>query len=132
MGIFVDKKTKVIVQGITGRDGSFHARQMKEYGTNVVAGVTPGKGGTGFEGIPIFNTVAEAVEKTGANTSVIYVPPSFAVDAILRSGRCRYRTGRLYQRRCSGQRHAEGLQLPEVKRRAFDRSQLPGLLSRRV
>ncbi len=83
MGIFVDKKTKVVVQGITGRDGSFHTRQMKEYGTNVVAGVTPGKGGTGFEGIPIFNTVAEAVEKTGANTSVIYVPASFAADAIL-------------------------------------------------
>lgn len=83
MGIFVDKKTKVVVQGITGRDGSFHTRQMKEYGTNVVAGVTPGKGGTGFEGIPIFNTVAEAVKKTGANTSVIYVPASFAADAIL-------------------------------------------------
>lgn len=83
MGIFVDKKTKVVVQGITGRDGSFHTRQMKEYGTNVVAGVTPGKGGTGFEGIPIFNTVAEAVQKTGANTSVIYVPASFAADAIL-------------------------------------------------
>ncbi len=83
MGIFVDKKTKVVVQGITGRDGSFHTRQMKEYGTNVVAGVTPGKGGTGFEGIPIFNTVDEAVKKTGANTSVIYVPASFAADAIL-------------------------------------------------
>lgn len=83
MGIFVDKKSKVVVQGITGRDGSFHTRQMKEYGTNVVAGVTPGKGGTGFEGIPIFNTVAEAVKKTGANTSVIYVPASFAADAIL-------------------------------------------------
>lgn len=82
MGIFVDKRTRVVVQGITGRDGSFHARQMKEYGTAVVAGVTPGKGGTGLEGIPIFNTVAEAVEKTKANTSVIYVPASAAVDAI--------------------------------------------------
>jgi succinyl-CoA synthetase alpha subunit len=82
MGIFVDKKTRVVVQGITGRDGSFHARQMKEYGTAVVAGVTPGKGGTGLEGIPIFNTVAEAVEKTKANTSVIYVPASAAVDAM--------------------------------------------------
>ncbi len=82
MGIFVDKKTRVVVQGITGRDGSFHARQMKEYGTAVVAGVTPGKGGTALEGIPIFNTVAEAVEKTKANTSVIYVPASAAVDAI--------------------------------------------------
>lgn len=82
MGIFVDKKTKIVVQGITGRDGSFHTRQMKEYGASVVAGVTPGKGGTGFEGIPIFNTVAEAIEKTKANTSVIYVPAQFAVDAI--------------------------------------------------
>ncbi len=82
MGIFVDKKTKVVVQGITGRDGSFHARQMREYGTDVVAGVTPGKGGSGFEGIPIFNTVLEAVKKTKANTSVIYVPAAFAIDAI--------------------------------------------------
>ena len=82
MGIFVDKKTRVVVQGITGRDGSFHARQMKEYGTAVVAGVTPGKGGTGLEGIPIFNSVVEAVERTRANTSVIYVPAAAAVDAI--------------------------------------------------
>ena len=86
MGIFVDKKSKVVVQGITGRDGSFHTRQMKEYGTNVVAGVTPGKGGTGFEGIPIFNTVAEAVKKTVANNSVIYVPSSFSADAIVDAG----------------------------------------------
>lgn len=82
MGIFVDRKTRVVVQGITGRDGSFHTRQMKEYGTNVVAGVTPGKGGSGFEGIPIFNSVAEAVQKTKANTSVIFVPVAFAIDAI--------------------------------------------------
>ena len=82
MGIFIDKKTKVVVQGITGRDGSFHTRSMKEYGTNIVAGVTPGKGGSGFEGIPVFNSVAEAVEKTKANTSIIFVPPPFAIDAI--------------------------------------------------
>ncbi len=82
MGIFIDKKTKVVVQGITGRDGSFHTKSMKEYGTNIVAGVTPGKGGSGFEGIPIFNSVAEAVEKTKANTSIIFVPPPFAIDAI--------------------------------------------------
>jgi succinyl-CoA synthetase alpha subunit len=82
MGILVDDKTKVIVQGITGRDGSFHARQMKEYGTKVVAGVTPGKGGENFEGIPIFDTVRKAIEATGANCSVIYVPPAFAADAI--------------------------------------------------
>jgi succinyl-CoA synthetase alpha subunit len=82
MAIFIDKKTKVVVQGITGRDGSFHTKQMKKYGTNVVAGVTPGKGGTKVEGIPVFNSVAEAVAKTKANTSVIYVPPPFAADSI--------------------------------------------------
>jgi len=82
MAIFIDKKTKVVVQGITGRDGSFHTKQMKKYGTNVVAGVTPGKGGTKIEGIPVFNSVAEAVAKTKANTSVIYVPPPFAADSI--------------------------------------------------
>ena len=84
MSIFIDKSTKVIVQGITGRDGSFHAKQMMEYGTQVVAGVTPGKGGQKFEGtVPIFNTVADAVAATGANCSVIYVPPMFAADAMM-------------------------------------------------
>lgn len=82
MAIFIDKKTKVIVQGITGRDGSFHADQMKKYGTNVVGGVTPGKGGTKVGAIPVFNSMGEAVKATGANTSVIYVPPAFAIDAI--------------------------------------------------
>ncbi|UCD16920.1 MAG: succinate--CoA ligase subunit alpha [Candidatus Zixiibacteriota bacterium] len=82
MSILIDKRTRVIVQGITGRDGSFHARQMKDYGTEVVGGVTPGKGGTKVHGIPVFNSMTEAIEKTRANTSVIYVPPAFAVDAI--------------------------------------------------
>lgn len=82
MAIFIDKKTKLLVQGITGRDGSFHAKEMKKYGTNVVGGVTPGKGGTKIAGIPVFNSVAEAVVKTKANTSVIYVPPPFAADSI--------------------------------------------------
>jgi succinyl-CoA synthetase alpha subunit len=83
VSIFIDQSTKLIVQGITGRDGSFHARQMMEYGTQVVAGVTPGKGGQTFEGsVPIFNTVEEAVKATGANSSVIYVPPAFAADAM--------------------------------------------------
>jgi succinyl-CoA synthetase alpha subunit len=81
---FIDKSTRLLVQGITGRDGSFHTNQMIEYGTEVVAGVTPGKGGQKFEGtVPIFNTVAEAVRKTGANTTVIYVPPPFAADAMM-------------------------------------------------
>ncbi|MEK7239143.1 MAG: succinate--CoA ligase subunit alpha [Gemmatimonadota bacterium] len=84
MSIFIDKHTKLVVQGITGRDGSFHTKQMIEYGTNVVAGVTPGKGGQTFEGkVPVFNTVYDAVEKTGANTAVIYVPPMGAADAIM-------------------------------------------------
>jgi succinyl-CoA synthetase alpha subunit len=83
VSIFIDQGTRLVVQGITGRDGSFHARSMMEYGTNVVAGVTPGKGGQSFEGkVPIFNTVQQAVEKAGANTSVIYVPSKFAADAV--------------------------------------------------
>ena len=84
MSIFIDKSSRVVIQGITGRDGSFHARQMREYGTNVVAGVTPGKGGQKFDGeVPIFNTVADAVAQTKANVSVIYVPPPFAADAMM-------------------------------------------------
>ncbi|MBX9927461.1 MAG: succinate--CoA ligase subunit alpha [Gemmatimonadaceae bacterium] len=84
MSIFIDKDTKLVVQGITGRDGSFHTKQMIEYGTQVVAGVTPGKGGQQFEGaVPVFNTVHDAVAATGANTSVIYVPPMGAADAIM-------------------------------------------------
>jgi succinyl-CoA synthetase alpha subunit len=84
VSIFVDNNTTLVVQGITGRDGSFHAKQMLEYGTCVVAGVTPGKGGQRFENkVPVFDTVAKAVQETGANTSVIYVPPMFAADAIM-------------------------------------------------
>ena len=83
MSVLVDKNTRLIVQGITGKEGTFHTKQMVEYGTNVVGGVTPAKGGTTHEGIPVFNTVAEAVAATGANASVIYVPPPFAADAIM-------------------------------------------------
>lgn len=82
MAILVDKNTRVLVQGITGRDGSFHTKLMLEYGTNIVSGVTPGKGGSDYLGIPIFDTVKEAVKKTSPNTSIIFVPPQFAVDAI--------------------------------------------------
>lgn len=82
MSILVDRKTKVVVQGITGRDGSFHTKQMIQYGTRVVAGVTPGKSGETLHGVPVYNTVAEAVDRSGANVSVIYVPPAFASDAI--------------------------------------------------
>ncbi|HZS35624.1 MAG TPA: succinate--CoA ligase subunit alpha [Polyangia bacterium] len=83
MSVLVDEKTRLLVQGISGKTGAFHTRQAKEYGTKVVAGVTPGKGGTTFEGTPVFDTVADAVRETGANATVIYVPPPFAADAIL-------------------------------------------------
>ena len=83
MSILVNKDTRLIVQGITGRDGSFHAARMKAYGTNVVGGTSPGKGGQEVAGIPVFNTVREAVEATGANTSVIFVPAPFAKDAMM-------------------------------------------------
>ena len=83
MSVLVDKSTRLVVQGITGKEGTFHTKQMVEYGTNVVGGVTPGKGGTTHEGIPVFNTVADAVKEAGANASVIYVPPSFAADAVM-------------------------------------------------
>lgn len=83
MAILVGKETKLIVQGLTGSAGTFHAKQMREYGTNVVGGVTPGKGGQVHEGFPVFDTVADAVKKTGANATVIYVPPPGAADAIL-------------------------------------------------
>jgi succinyl-CoA synthetase alpha subunit len=85
MAILVDNDTRLLVQGITGREGAFHTGRMLESGTNVVAGVTPGKGGQEYEGVPIFNTVEEAVEETGANASVIFVPPPFAADAIFES-----------------------------------------------
>ncbi len=83
MSVLVDKSTRLVVQGITGKEGTFHTKQMVEYGTNIVGGVTPGKGGTTHENIPVFNTVADAVKEAGANASVIYVPPPFAADAIM-------------------------------------------------
>src|SRR5690606_38754275 len=83
MAVLIDRNTRLIVQGITGREGTFHAKQAAAYGTQVVGGVTPGKGGTTHEGWPVFNTVAEAVEKTGANASVIFVPPPGGADAVM-------------------------------------------------
>ncbi len=85
MAILVGNDTRLVVQGLTGREGSFHGRRNRDYGTNLVAGVTPGKGGEDLEGVPIYDTVAEAVETTGANTSMVFVPPRFASDAILES-----------------------------------------------
>ncbi|NIO05474.1 MAG: succinate--CoA ligase subunit alpha [Proteobacteria bacterium] len=86
MSILIDRNTRVLVQGITGKEGMFHTRQILEYGTNVVAGVTPGKGGQQIDGIPVFNTVAQASKETGPNVSAIFVPPAFATDAILEAG----------------------------------------------
>jgi len=83
LSVLVDRETRLVVQGLTGKEGTFHAQQMRQYGTNVVAGVTPGKGGTIHETIPVFNTVSDAVRLAGANASVIYVPPAFAADAIM-------------------------------------------------
>jgi len=83
MSIIIDENTRVVVQGITGNEGLFHTRQMVEYGTKVVAGVTPGKGGQEVDGIPVFNTVSQAVKETGANASIIFVPPAFSADAVM-------------------------------------------------
>ena len=83
MAIMIDKNTRLITIGITGKQGTFHTKQSQEYGTKVVGGVTPGKGGTIHEGIPVFNTVKEAKEKTGATVSMVFVPPPFAADSIL-------------------------------------------------
>lgn len=101
MSILIDKSTRLIVQGITGRDGLFHAKKMKEYGTNVVGGTSPGKGGTEVDGIPVFNTMHEAVKQTQANTSIIFVPARFAADTIMGSCGCRHPANSLYRRRYS-------------------------------
>jgi succinyl-CoA synthetase alpha subunit len=93
MAVLVDKNTRLIVQGITGREGTFHAKGCAEYGTKVVGGVTPGKGGTIHEGWPVFNTVEEAVKETGANATVIFVPPPFAADGILEAAAAEIRVG---------------------------------------
>ena len=89
MSILVDENTRLLVQGITGKEGAFHTRQCIEYGTNVVAGVTPGKGGAKMDEVPVFNTVEEAVRETGANASMVFVPPPFAADAIMESADAR-------------------------------------------
>ena len=112
MAVLLDKNTRLIVQGITGREGTFHAKAAQAYHTKVVGGVTPGKGGTTHEGWPVFNTVADAVKETGANASVIFVPPPFAADAIMEAADAGIGARGLHHRRHSRGGHDEGDDLP--------------------
>ena len=125
MAVLVDKNTRLIVQGLTGKEGTFHAKGCAEYGTNVVGGVTPGKGGTTHEGWPVFNTVADAVEQTGANATMIFVPPPFAADAILEAEDAGIRPHRLHHRRHPHARHGQGLGQAQELEVAPHRPQLP-------
>jgi len=117
MSILIDKSTRLIVQGITGRDGLFHAKKMNEYGTNVVGGTSPGKGGTEVDGIPVFNTMYEAVEQTQANTSIIFVPARFA---------CRHPANSLYRRRYSDSGCHQSISVCRTKRSNVGWPQLSG------
>ena len=105
--VLVNKKSKIIVQGFTGKEGTFHAEQMIAYGTPVVGGVTPGKGGTTHLDKPVFNTVYDAVQQAGADTSIIFVPPAFAADAIMEAADAGYQSYRLYHRRNSNSRYGK-------------------------
>ena len=133
MAVLIDKYTRLLVQGLTGREGTFHAKQAAAYGTNVVGGVTPGKGGTTHEGWPVFNTVAEAVEKTGANASVIFVPPPGAADAVMEAADAGLAARRLHHRGHPDDRHDEGVRLPaRASRRALIGPNCPGLISAEI
>ena len=109
MAVLVDKNTRLIVQGLTGKEGTFHAKGCADYGTKVVGGVTPGKGGTTHEGWPVFNTVSEAVKETGANATMIFVPPPFAADAILEAEDAGIPADRVHHRGHPHARHGEGV-----------------------
>ena len=126
MAVLVDKNTKVICQGFTGAQGTFHSEQAIAYGTKMVGGVTPGKGGTKHLDLPVFDTVAEAVAKTGANATVIYVPPPFAADAILEAIDAGDPADRLHHRGHPGARHGEGEAHARRLEVAPDRPELPG------
>ena len=126
--VLVDKNTRLIVQGITGREGTFHAKGCAEYASTQgrVGGVTPGKGGTTHEGWPVFNTVEEAVKETGANATMIFVPPPFAADGILEAADAGIAADRLHHRGHSGAGHGEGVGGREALEVAADRAELPG------
>ena len=130
MSILLDETTPVIVQGITGRIATFHTADMAEYGTNVVGGVTPGKGGTKHGGVDVFDTMKQAVSATEATASIVFVPPPFAADAIMGSGRRRDRELCVYNRRHPSaghdQREALFAPLPARQTDVFDRPQLCG------
>ena len=127
MSILIDENTRVVVQGITGRDGGFHTQQMIEYGTQVVAGTTPGKGGQTAQGVPVYNTVREAVKATGANASVIFVPARLnAADAILEAADAGVALVDLHHGRRADRGHDQGQRRPEsAGPNAADRAELP-------
>ena len=125
MAIWVDAETRVLVQGITGREGSFHTAQCREYGTQIVAGVTPGKGGTTHEGIPVYDGVAQAVAQEGANASMIFVPAPFAADAVMEAADAGDRAGRLHHGGHTDPRYAQGHPVHERGQNPADWTELP-------
>ncbi len=129
MSILIDNNTKVICQGFTGKNGTFHSEAAIAYGTKMVGGTSPGKGGSTHLGLPVFDTVGEARQQTGADASVIYVPPPGAADAICEGDRCRDPADRLHHRGHPGARHGPRQALALGLEVTADRTQLPGVMT---